>query len=320
MEGILLEASEVFGRRRSRPAIGDGTVVRHGGAKAKFDWVIALMMLVGIGFMAFGVGRGVFLVVQQSRQEAENKAAIAATIKNYEAWPSARQKVVLKAAEAYNKSINPRAHDLNNDHAGTDAAYWKTLDIGGGVMSDVWIPSISAHVPVRHGTSDQVLSNGAGHMWGTQLPLGEKGDFSAIAAHSGSVQGLFFTRVPELKVGDYFYVNTLGKQTGYKIDTVKEVDPSDTKALRDLYNPDENARVTLVTCTPVGVNTYRLLVSGVAEDDVPPASEAPGDKVWPWGVVLVSGGTACLLLLVWLLKGRARKGKHMFDDKAAIVG
>lgn len=286
----------------------------HSAGSKKFDWVTFLLVLAGIALVVFSLGRVGFLVVSQYEQEQANRAAIERTAKNVAAWPSADQKQALEEAEAYNKTIDPATHDLNIDHEGKDVNYFNVLDLGDSVMGSVSIPSISADVPIRHGSSDDVLSAGAGHLWGTDLPLGEDGDFSAISGHSGSVHGLFFTRVPELKKGDFFYVTVLGKETGYKIDKIESVDPEDTDALRKLYKPGEKARVTLVTCVPVGINTSRLLVSGVATGDVPPSSEAPGDPVWPWDVSLAIGGVALLALLIalvaWLVKRHRRLGKH----------
>lgn len=112
-----------------------------------------------------------------------------------------------------------------------------------------------------------------GHVYGTSFPIGQKGTMSAIAAHSGGVNGLFFTRLHELSVGDTFYIDILGKEDGYKIDTVKVVTPEQVgKTI--LHTKPNEARVTMITCTPIGINTHRLIVSGVKKEvpnEIPPS-------------------------------------------------
>lgn len=278
----------------------------------KPDLVMLVMLVIGLALIAFAVGRCWYLVSSQWEQEQANTAAIARSSSIVGNWPSAKQQQVLDEVRKYNASVNPQTHDVDDDHAKDDKEYQKLLDTDGtGIIGSIYIPSISARLPFRHGTNDSVLNSGAGHMWGTDFPVGDKGDFTAIAGHSGSVHGMFFTRVPELRKGDLFYVTVLGKETGYRIDTIKEVLPDDVDALRAMYKPNGRARVTLITCTPVGVNTYRLLVSGVATDDVPPSKDAPKDKVWPWGVILWSmlAGFVIIAVLVarWLVRRRNRR-------------
>ena len=292
-----------------------GFTPAHAAGGKKFDWVTVLLVVAGIALVVFSLWRAWFLVSSQVEQEQANRAAIERTAETVSSWPSEEQKAALSEAEDYNATIDPATHDLNLDHEGSDAHYFDVLDLGDGVMGSISIPSISAEIPIRHGSSDDVLAAGAGHLWGTDLPLGEDGDFSVVSGHSGAVHGLFFTRVPELRKGDLFYVTVLGKETGYRIDKIESVAPDDTEALRRLYSPGGKARVTLVTCVPVGVNTSRLLVSGVAMDDVPPSSQAPGDPLWPWGLCFAIGGVVLLVLLIALVralvKRRRQRGRHV---------
>lgn len=289
------------------------------------DWPVVVMLVVGLALVAFAVGRCWYLVSSQWEQEQANEQAIARSSAVIGNWPSAKQREVLEAVRGYNDSVDPRTHDMDDDHAKDDKAYEGLLDTDGtGIIGSIYIPSISARLPFRHGTGDAVLESGAGHMWGTDIPVGDKGDFTAIAGHSGSVHGLFFTRVPELRKGDLFYVSVLGKETGYRIDTIKEVMPDDVDALRAMYRPDGRARVTLITCTPVGVNTYRLLVSGESTGDIPPSRDAPGDAIWPWGVALwaMLAGLVVVSVLVlrWAVRRRRRRTVGSRHARIPAVG
>jgi sortase A len=127
-------------------------------------------------------------------------------------------------------------------------------------MGSVSIPKISVNLPIYHGTSEEALASGAGHLYGTSLPVGGPSTHSVITGHRGLVNALMFTRLDELKIGDSFYVDSMNHTIAYKIDRIKIIEPDDTSSLRIVPGED---RVTLMTCTPYGVNTHRLLVSGV---------------------------------------------------------
>lgn len=147
-----------------------------------------------------------------------------------------------------------------------DEEAWKTLstDYKGllnvdGVMAYVEIPKIDVYLPVYHGTSKETLEKGIGHLENTSLPMGGKGTHCVLSGHSGLPTALFFTNLDQLEKRDHFYIHVLDETLAYKVDQISVVEPEDTSLL--MIDPDEDY-VTLVTCTPFGKNTHRLLVRG----------------------------------------------------------
>ena len=130
-------------------------------------------------------------------------------------------------------------------------------------------------------TSESTLELGAGHLYGSSLPVGGKGTHAVITGHRGLVKALMFTRLDELKKGDSFYIKVMGETLGYKVDRVSVIEPSDVSKLRIVEDED---RVTLMTCTPYGVNTHRLLVSGLRAA-IPDESQVIDPRPVPLSVV-----------------------------------
>ena len=139
-----------------------------------------------------------------------------------------------------------------------DAEYQSLLDSGGGVMGTIRIPKISVKLPIYHGTSESALASGAGHLYGSSLPVGGRNTHTVLTGHRGLVEAAMFTRLDEMRVGDYFYIEVMGRTLGYQVDRITVIEPNDTSQLKIVPGED---RVTLMTCTPYGVNTHRLLVS-----------------------------------------------------------
>ena len=192
--------------------------------------------------------------------------------------------------------------DGNKDSASSkDAEYQRLLDTGDGVMGSIRIPKISVDLPIYHGTSEQTLASGAGHLYGSSLPVGGKDTHAVITGHRGLVEASMFTRLDEMRVGDYFYIDVMGHTLGYMVDRITEIDPNDTSQLKITSGED---RVTLMTCTPYGVNTHRLLVSALRSaipEEIPAEDDAAKDVRVIAGVV--SAATLLVgLLLVWLLR------------------
>jgi len=193
-------------------------------------------------------------------------------------WPRSRTERALAEARAYNRrlaaskqSMLGEAEDPFSDASGgshasgkdslsqKDGEYQSLLDTGDGVMGTVRIPKISVKLPIYHGTSESVLASGAGHLYGTSLPVGGASTHAVLTGHRGLVEAAMFTRLDEMCTGDFFYIEVMGKTLGYEVDRIEVILPSNTSRLRVVKGED---RVTLMTCTPYGVNTHRLLVSG----------------------------------------------------------
>lgn len=180
-----------------------------------------------------------------------------------------------------------------------DAEYQSLLDSGGGVMGTIRIPKISVKLPIYHGTSESALASGAGHLYGSSLPVGGKSTHAVLTGHRGLVEAAMFTRLDEMRVGDYFYIEVMGRTLGYQVDRITVIEPNGTSQLKIVSGED---RVTLMTCTPYGVNTHRLLVSAT-RSAIPDEIPAENDAVKDTRTIGVIAGVATLvlgMLLVWL--------------------
>lgn len=132
-----------------------------------------------------------------------------------------------------------------------------------GVMGFIEIPSIDLSLPIYHGTSEQVLEMGAGHLQGTSLPIGGESTHTVLTGHTGLSNAKLFTDLTELNEDDIFFLKVMGKKLAYKVDQIKVVLPGE---LSDLCVEEGKDYCTLITCTPYGVNTHRLLVRGERTD------------------------------------------------------
>jgi len=152
------------------------------------------------------------------------------------AWPDATKRAVLQRARAYNGTLADRfgggipadaADEQGNPQELADAAYMRALSVdGGGAMARLSIPKISVNIAVYHTTLDDVLSKGVGHIYGTALPVGDPHTYTVLAAHSGGVQGMLFTRLSEMRQGDVFYLDVLGESRGTASPTCAPSHPS----------------------------------------------------------------------------------------------
>ena len=168
-----------------------------------------------------------------------------------------------KEAEEYNAEhpVNSivDAFDEEKDYEPTHP-YDEVLDPNGdGLMGSIEIPKIQAKLAIYHGLSKNVLEKGVGHVEGTSLPIGGAGTHAVLAAHRGLPNAKLFTDLDQMEIGDIFILHILGKNLAYKVDQIKTVLPDETSELDIVEGKD---LVTLVTCTPYGVNTHRLLVRG----------------------------------------------------------
>lgn len=173
-----------------------------------------------------------------------------------------------KDAQEYNKSLlgnivltdpfDPGFQDESNPK------YYSLLNINNdSIMASIEIPKVRVNLPIFHGTSATSLEKGAGHLQKTSLPVGGKSTHCVITGHTGLSSARLFTDISQLENGDVFFINVLNKRLAYKVDKIQVVLPEDTEALRVV--PDKDY-VTLVTCTPYGINSHRLLVRGERTD------------------------------------------------------
>ncbi|MBL3685363.1 class C sortase [Leucobacter zeae] len=171
-----------------------------------------------------------------------------------------------------------------------------------GLMGRIKIPGIDVDLPIYHGTSEASLLRGAGHLEGSHLPVGGAGTRSVITAHRGLANATMFSNLDKVEEGDTFSINVLGKVLTYQVFDIQVIDPDDSGSLRAVEGKD---LVTLITCTPLGINTHRIVVTGeritpTPEKDLRAAREAPAIPGFPWWAVYL--GTGLVLTTAYLIR------------------
>ena len=232
-------------------------------------------------------------------------------------------------AIAYNLAITPGTADAYSEESLSSAAenYDSQLDIAGnGIMGYVKIPKIQVNLPIYHGTDAEVLDRGVGHLLGSSLPVGGENTHTILSVHSGMASQKMFTDLEQLVPGDVFYLNVLGETLAYQVTEINTVLPYETDLLGIVPGED---LCTLVTCTPYGINTHRLLVRGsrisYAEAAAPKeetASTEPAASTWEakyvqgilWGIAAALGAGIIILAGTRIYR-KARKGGGRYVKK-----
>lgn len=223
------------------------------------------------------------------------------------------------AAEDYNTRLYAQRHPLLSyeDVEG----YTDALDITDtGLMGYISIPSINVELPIYHGTSEGVLSRAVGHLEGSTLPIGGENTHSVLSAHRGLPSAKLFTDMDRVVEGDIFQISVLDRVMTYQVDRILIVDPDEIEALEIVEGEDY---CTLVTCTPYGINTHRLLVRGTRVENpeeqkviivTPDAVQIEPLMVAP----LLAIPILLVLLIMLLVQPKKKKNKHggdTFEDK-----
>lgn len=228
----------------------------------------------------------------------------------------------LSRAHAYNATLEgrgvPDAFALTTPEE--DENYLSQLAFReDGVMGYIEIPKISVSLPIYHGTGEEALSRGAGHLQGSALPVGGENTHCVISAHRGLPSAAMFTDLDQLELGDHFYLSVLNETLCYEVDQILVVEPEDTEALDVMEGMD---LVTLVTCTPYGVNTQRLLVRGhrvpYTQETMEQEAETPVRSVYTNYALWIIGGlviTALFILgMLLFLRRRDRRAAGSKED------
>lgn len=216
----------------------------------------------------------------------------------------------LRQAKLYNDALNAGAIlDANaNKPRGTGTSINNLLDYDHqlrasetGLMARIRIPKIHLDLPIYHGTSEQTLLSGAGHLEGTSLPVGGAGTRSVITAHRGLAEAEMFTNLDKVGMGDTFTLEVFGEVLTYKIISTEVIDPEATEAIRSQEGKD---LATLITCTPLGINSHRILVTGervmpTPAGDLEQRGSAPEVPFFPWWAVFFLLSLCIVGLYVW---------------------
>ena len=218
-----------------------------------------LLVLIGVGLLAYPA-------VSQWYNARDQSDVIADYSDYVDGMDDAKIEQELERARSYNEDLIRVVSmaDPFQDPTATEAeecsAYGNLLNLTPeGVMGYIEIPTINVYLPIYHGVSKDVLAIGVGHLPETSLPVGGPNTHAVLAGHSGMSNARLFTDLPDLVKGDVFYIHVYNRTLTYTVDQIKTVVPTDT---RDLVIVPDQDYVTLVTCTPYGVNSHRLLVRG----------------------------------------------------------
>ncbi len=218
--------------------------------------VLVLTLLIGVSLLLYPTVSNWWNSTKQTRIIRDYAKAV-------EDLSDSEYEELIESARRYNESLltKPDRYEMNKEEK---AGYMSQLNVkGNGAIGYVDIPKIGVSMPIYHTTDTDILQFAAGHIPGTSLPVGGPGTHCAISGHRGLPSAKLFTDIDKLKEGDVFYISVLKNRLAYKVDKILIEDPENMEALEI----DEWADyVTLVTCTPYGVNTHRLLVRGSRTD------------------------------------------------------
>lgn len=288
--------------------------------------LLGMVFLAGLGFFLYPTLAEVWNQINASRAIAQIRSSLREI-------PPEDYSGLWEDAERYNKTIRQNTFYsdifLKTEDDRDESPYWNLLDIQGtGVMGYLHIPKIKQELPIYHGTSESVLQVAIGHLPGTSLPIGGESTHTVLAAHRGLPSARLFTDVDQLVEKDKLYIHVLDRTFAYEVDQILPmVDKNDLDALTEAMQivPGED-HVTLLTCTPYGVNSHRLLVRGIrvpyyGEDepvDEPPAESMVRklDLTVVWCVQL--GAVVLLIILplierILLPKRRKKRKKTRLD-------
>lgn len=274
-----------------------------------FSILFGLLFLVGFGILAYPTVANQWNTYRQSKLISNYKE----TTKNIDTEDFEKE---WEKAESYNDSITvnqPMSADVFNEGGKEDKTsdYWQALNISGdGIMGYLSIPKINVELAIYHGTSDDVLQTGVGHIEGTKLPIGGEGNHTVLAAHRGLPSARLFTDLDQLVEGDKFYIHVLDEVLAYEVDQILPmVDKDDTEALEQALQIEEGQDyVTLFTCTPYGVNTHRLLVRGTrveynGEEDTPQTPvESVKNIVQDYYMFFLIGGVGVTVIAIGVIR------------------
>lgn len=276
--------------------------------------LICCIFLLGLGIMLYPMISNIYSEHNQIQ-----------TINNYEKvigdMNDNEIQEAIELARKYNKRLignvtltDPFDVELQKE---LDSEYEHLLNIDGdGIMGHVNIPEINVNLPIYHGTSEEVLQKGVGHLENTSLPVGGEDTHTVLSGHTGLPSAELFNNLSELEEGDEFYLHILGEVLAYKIDQIKVVEPQETSDL--LIDPTKDY-ATLVTCTPYGVNSHRLLVRGtripyvenMENEQITTTSGKAREWLSEYVNVLVVGISTILVVVasIWLISIKKRKNE-----------
>lgn len=279
--------------------------------KNRTNIILALIFLIGLSVMLYPS----FSNYWNNRHQSK---AVASYNSQVQKMSKTDYKKMFREAKAYNKELANIAHPFEDYRE--VPGYDDLLDVTStGIMGYVTIDKIKVELPIYHGTSEGVLQIAVGHLAGSSLPVGGKGTHAVLSAHRGLPSAKLFSNLDKMEEGDTFEITVLNKKMTYQVDQIHIVKPGDLKDLK--IDPDKDY-CTLMTCTPYGINTHRLLVRGVrvdgSADTYVPADAyqiSPNVVAVSTTITLVTIAMACMLVS-WIIKRRRGTTVEENNEKA----
>ena len=222
--------------------------------------------------------------------------------------------IYFEEADQYNQALRALSQPMIDHRQLTE--YNKILNINeNGIMGYVSIPKLGVEIPIYHGTSAEVLNIACGHVEGSSLPVGGESTHSVLSAHRGLPHAKLFTELDKLELGDTFQLTILNRTLTYQVDQIKVVRPTE---IDDVQIVEEKDLCTLLTCTPYGVNSHRLLVRGVRIENAPPLLYVTSDAYQIDSLVatpMVAAPILLILLIVLMVKYRDKGSKPLISKE-----
>ena len=257
--------------------------------------IFILVVLIGLSFLLYPTISDYINRLHQSK-------AIDEYVKNIAVLEKDEYDKLWKKAYAYNADTANRTNQFVQTNS-QKKIYENQLNIiGTGMMGYIEIPSISCNLPIYHGTSNSVLQRAVGHIDWTSLPVGGKNTHSVLSGHRGLPSAKLFTNLSKVNTGDIFVIRVLNETLTYEVDQILTVEPEDTSALQIVKGED---LCTLVTCTPYGINTHRLLVRGHRIENLYESEairiKGDGIQIEPIIVAPLIAIPLLIILFIWLI-------------------
>ncbi|WP_019181730.1 class C sortase [Microbacterium yannicii] len=290
------------------PPLEPNAVTRRSVRRERTRWrlsglalVVAVIGLVGVLVLTYPAAAGWFSQYEQSQMIDDYSEEV------QEIGPD-NLAAELERARQYNSELIGGAEVAANERvpvaegATADNEYASLLSADDqGLMARLRVPAAGIDLPIYHGTTEETLQKGVGHLEGTALPVGGDDTHAVLTAHRGLASSTLFTNLDQVAEGDEFTIEVFGEVITYRVVSTQVVAPEDTETLYPSAGQD---LVTLVTCTPLGVNSHRILVTGERLLPTPPEQVAdagltPDIPGFPWWVFPVAGAVAVLGLFVW---------------------
>lgn len=275
-----------------------------------------LLITAGILLILLALLFAMYPLISNHINEKNKSLVITEYEEAIESFDDAELDRMIQEARDYNETLVPgatgeeEAATFTKEYLEMSAeSYYDILDVyGDGMMGYIEIPVIDVYLPVYHGTDEGVLQSGIGHILGTSFPVGGESTHSVLSGHSGMAQERMFSDLDDMQVGDLFYIHILTETFAYRVREIVTVLPEEANTLITISRGED--LVTLMTCTPFGVNTHRLLVTGERipyeeAQEIEAAGTAVEPKVTKWTSeylkgVLIGLGVALAIIIVFL--------------------